>query len=140
MDNDPAGEARPPGGARLRLFVYGSLRVGQDNPMAIRLHRQARYAGTGTVRGCLYEVDWYPGLVLDAASDERVVGDVVELAPAGAGRLLAQLDEYEGKAFRRQAVEVTLADETRVSAFAYTYAASVAGLPRVARGDWLWRG
>lgn len=103
--------------------------------MAIRLHRHTRYLGAGTVRGCLYGVDWYPGLVLSDAADERVRGDVVEIAPARAARLLAQLDEYEGEAFQRRVVEVTMADETRVSAFAYTYAASVAGLPRVARED-----
>ena len=69
-----------------------------------------------------------------------MTGDVFELDPtAAAARVLEELDAYEGAEFERVAVEVSLAGETRVSALAYLFAGSAAGLPRVAHGDWLRR-
>jgi gamma-glutamylcyclotransferase (GGCT)/AIG2-like uncharacterized protein YtfP len=138
--NAAAAEARPHGDAPRRLFVYGSLRIGQENPMAGLLHRNSRHLGQGTVCGRLYVVSWYSGMVPGEAADECVTGDAFELNPDAAERVLAELDAYEGDDFERRTVEVTLEDETRVGAFAYLYAASVAGLPRVAHGDWLRQG
>jgi gamma-glutamylcyclotransferase (GGCT)/AIG2-like uncharacterized protein YtfP len=123
-----------------RLFVYGTLRAGEDNPMAALLRRHARHLGTGTVCGRLYAVDWYPGMTPSPSPDECVTGDLFELDPAAAAGVLAELDAYEGDTFRRQAVTVSLPGETRVSASAYLFAGSVVGLPRVAGGDWLRRG
>jgi len=120
--------------------VYGSLRAGQNNAMAALLRRHARHLGRGRVCGRLYEVDWYPGMVPSADGDECVAGDVFELAAETAERLLAELDAYEGDGFARAPVEVVLEDETRCAAFAYLYAGGVAGLARVAHGDWLRRG
>ena len=135
-----AAEDRPDGDAPPRLFVYGSLRIGQENPMAELLHRNSRHLGQGTVCGRLYVISWYGGMVPGEAADECVTGDAFELNPDSAARVLAGLDAYEGDGFERRTVEVTLDDETRVGAYAYLYAASVAGLPRVAHGDWLRRG
>lgn len=135
-----AAEAHPAGNAPPRLFVYGSLRAGQQNPMAALLHGHARHLGAGTVRARLYVVSWYSGMVPGEAAGDVVHGDVFELAPETAGRVLAELDAYEGDAFARAPVEVALGGETRVAAFAYLYAGSVAGLARVAHGDWLRQG
>lgn len=137
---DAAAEGGPDGDATPRLFVYGSLRLGQTNPMAELLHRNSRHLGRGTVCGRLHVISWYGGMVPGEAPDECVTGDAFELNRDAAERVLAELDAYEGDAFERRTVEVTLEDETRVGAFAYLYAASVAGLPRVAHGDWLRRG
>lgn len=134
--NDPAAGDRPSPDAPTRLFVYGSLRIGQSNPMAALLHANAWHLGRGTVCGRLHVISWYGGMVPGEAPDECVHGDAFELDPGAAARVLAELDAYEGSDFERRTVEVTLEDETRVAAFAYLYAASVAGLPRVAHGDW----
>ncbi|HET7229120.1 MAG TPA: gamma-glutamylcyclotransferase family protein [Longimicrobium sp.] len=139
-EDEPAAGARPLNDAPPRLFVYGSLRIGQQNPMAALLHRHARHLGAGTACGRLYAVEWYPGMVPSDVAGECVAGDVFELDAGAAERVLARLDEYEGEAFRRRVIEVAMAGETRVYAFAYLYAASVADLPRVAHGDWPRRG
>jgi gamma-glutamylcyclotransferase (GGCT)/AIG2-like uncharacterized protein YtfP len=134
--SESAAEARPPDHAPPRLFVYGSLRAGQANPMAALLHGHARHLGAGTVCARLYVVSWYGGMVVSNVTEDRVHGDVFELDPAHADRVIATLDEYEGDGFARRSVDVALDGETRVAAFAYLYAGSVAGLARVAHGDW----
>lgn len=126
------------GDAPNRLFVYGSLRRGQENEMAALLHRHARWLGAGTIRARLYAISWYSGAVPSDDPGDAVHGDVFELDPAFAGEVMARLDAYEGADFARRTVEATTG-ETRVAAHAYLYAASVAGLPWIAHGDWLRR-
>jgi len=121
-----------------RLFVYGSLRRGEENEMAALLHRHSRWLGAGTIRARLYAISWYSGAVASDDAADAVHGDVFELGPAHAGEVMARLDAYEGADFARRPVEVAIG-ETRVAADAYLYAASVAGLPWIAHGDWLRR-
>lgn len=123
-------------GAARRLFVYGSLRAGEDNEMARLLHRHARHLGEGTIRARLYAVIWYSAAVACEDEDARVHGDLFALDPPAAGEVLAALDEYEGSDFSRARVEVALGDETSLWAESYLFAASVAGLRRVGHGDW----
>lgn len=122
----------------VRLFVYGSLRRGEENEMASLLHRHARWLGAGTIRARLYAISWYSGAVASDEPADAVHGDAFELDSASAGEVIARLDAYEGADFVRRAVEVRVG-ETRVAAHAYLYAASVAGLPWIAHGDWLRR-
>jgi len=74
----------PHGDPPPRLFVYGSLRLGESGPMAALLHRHARHLGAGTIRACLYAVSWYS---IAAPCDDPgavVHGDVFELDPVAA--------------------------------------------------------
>jgi gamma-glutamylcyclotransferase (GGCT)/AIG2-like uncharacterized protein YtfP len=118
------------------LFVYGSLRAGEDNAVARLLHRHARHLGEGTIHARLYAVTWYCAAVACENEDARVHGDVFALDPAAAGEVLAALDAYEGSDFARVPVAVALDDETSLSAESYLFAASVAELRRVGHGDW----
>lgn len=122
------------------LFVYGTLRAGFDGPMARWLRGVAPVLGRATARGALYRVDTYPGFV---PGDEGVVtGDLFALPDPAA--LLAQLDEYEECAahfpepheYRRELVTVEGLDRP-VEAWTYIYARDVAGLERIAGGDFL---
>lgn len=128
-------DAAPP-----RLFVYGSLRMGEENEMARLLHARARYLGEGAIRARLYAIDWYSGAVASDAPADRVHGDVFGLDPASAAEMIAALDAYEGEGFARREVEVEMAGgapgETSLRAQAYLFAASVAGLPWVPHGRW----
>jgi gamma-glutamylcyclotransferase (GGCT)/AIG2-like uncharacterized protein YtfP len=126
------------GDAPARLFVYGSLRRGEENEMAALLHRHARWLGAGTIRARLYAVSWYSGAVPSGDPADAVHGDVFELDPSSADEVMARLDAYEGADFALRPVDVTMG-ETRAAADAYLYAASVAGLPWIAHGDWLRR-
>lgn len=140
MSIEAAAGAHPEPGAPPRLFVYGSLRAGETNEMAALLHARSTHLGRGAVCGRLYAVDWYPGMVRSDDANDCVTGDVFELEPSSADRVLAKLDAYEGDGFARRVVRVRVDGETPVSAFAYLFAGSVAGLPRVAHGDWTRRG
>jgi gamma-glutamylcyclotransferase (GGCT)/AIG2-like uncharacterized protein YtfP len=60
------------------LFVYGTLLPGVG-PIRLReLTRRLRPVGLATVRGRLYDLGAYPGVVVDAVGDE-VAGYVYEL-------------------------------------------------------------
>lgn len=70
------------------VFVYGTLRRGASNA-----HRMegAEWIRSGAVRGRMYRIDWYPGLVLDAKAG-WVIGDLWRVPEA----TLRALDEFEG--------------------------------------------
>ncbi len=127
------------------VFVYGTLRVGASNH-----HRMkgAEWVGTGVVRGKLYQVSWYPGLVPDDQGGE-VIGDVYLV---GSG-LLGELDSFEGvpdgelrgEEYERRKVGVewkspprSRHDETsQVEAWAWVWHGPIADLTEVPTGDWL---
>ncbi|WP_454721388.1 MULTISPECIES: gamma-glutamylcyclotransferase family protein [Cupriavidus] len=124
------------------VFVYGTLRAGEVNDLnaAARAHGIAapRLLGRAAVPGRLYDFGSYPGLVLDAAAP-AVAGDLYEVDAA----LMPVLDEieevYPGQAslFVREERAVSAAGGP-VTCLLYPVAeAAVAGLPRIASGDWV---
>lgn len=74
-----------------RLFTYGTLH--QDSPPAELEDVVLKFipAGEATVRGRLYQLQEYPGLVLDPAA-EPVQGTIYEVPEEAWERL----DTYEG--------------------------------------------
>jgi gamma-glutamylcyclotransferase (GGCT)/AIG2-like uncharacterized protein YtfP len=124
------------------VFVYGTLRAGEINDIGRAAARHGieapRLVGTAAVRGRLYDFGAYPGLVLDAAAGP-VRGDVYEIDDA----LVPVLDEieevYPGVEGLFKSREVTVvADGRNVTCLYYPVdAESVAGLPRIAIGDWV---
>ena len=120
----------------MHLFVYGTLRAGEQNPMALLLHRSAVLLGRATIQGRLYAFGWHPGLVPSDDPADRVTGDVFEIRAPEAERLTATLDEYEGPGFPRVEVEARLDDGRVVACWAYVYAESVEGRERIASGEW----
>ncbi|MFN3416244.1 MAG: gamma-glutamylcyclotransferase [Caldimonas sp.] len=90
------------------VFVYGTLRRGGANDIT-RLDPPGHFVGAATVRGWLYSLGSYPGLLLDVQGP-AVVGEVYALDPVlervldGIEELYPQQrDEYVK---RRVAVEV----------------------------------
>src|SRR5262245_3871657 len=76
------------------LFVYGTLLAAAGHAMGARLQRHARFLGSATIRGRLYCVGHYPGLVEAEDPHYFVHAEVYALdAPAVA---LRWLDAYEG--------------------------------------------
>jgi len=118
------------------LFVYGTLRRGYDHEFARLLAATARFVGAAQVRGRIYKVAAYPGLVLSDDAAEQVRGDVFELNDPD--ETLRVLDEYEGSEYRRVAVTARLLDAGRtVDAWAYIYSSDVTGKPLILSGDFL---
>lgn len=104
------------------LFVYGTLRSEFPHPLARRLKAKARLVGKGSAPGALYDCGWYPGAKFRADSRTRVVGEVFALK--NAGRLIAELDHYEGTAepsnpFWRVRVKVQLERGAPIDAWTY---------------------
>jgi gamma-glutamylcyclotransferase (GGCT)/AIG2-like uncharacterized protein YtfP len=71
-----------------------------------------RWLGEACVAGRLYDLGDYPGVVLDAAGEERVFGELAELP--GDAALWARLDRYEG--FDPQRPETSLFRRVRCRA------------------------
>lgn len=123
------------------LFVYGSLMSGVQSRVAQTLHQQARLVGQGTIRGYLYDLGQYPGLVLHQQAG-CVQGHVFRLHTASG--LLAFLDEYEGiipghpeQSEYSRAMAPVLVNEEKLTCWMYLYNQSVAGLALIESGDYL---
>jgi gamma-glutamylcyclotransferase (GGCT)/AIG2-like uncharacterized protein YtfP len=87
--------------------------------------------GRGTVRGALYHLGEYPGLVAGAEAS-YVPGLLLELDDAVGW---AALDRYEGVdegLYRREQIAVRLDDGQSCDAWVYLYAQPIAGRRRIA--------
>jgi gamma-glutamylcyclotransferase (GGCT)/AIG2-like uncharacterized protein YtfP len=110
-----------------RLFIYGTLHPHRA-PGEIRdAVKRLTPLGKGTVRGTLYDLGDYPGLVLGGAAPAKIAGEVFTL-PSDPGTL-ACLDDYEefrpsdpeNSLFKRIKTTVTLADGTKRLCWVYVY-------------------
>ena len=122
------------------VFVYGTLRRGGSN--AFRMEG-AEFVGEGFVRGELYAISWYPGLVLDDHGGE-VKGDVFRVG----SDLLRALDDFEGLSageiegseYRRLEARLFLdgvATGEIVRGWVYEWIGPVADEMRINSGDWM---
>jgi len=75
------------------LFVYGTLQPGLAPAEIAPVLAQLDLIGEASVNGVLYDIGSYPGAVLAAASQEKIIGAVYKL-PEDA-TVLAALDAYE---------------------------------------------
>lgn len=127
--------SRPSGQASRFVFVYGTLRRGEVNDIN-RLQPAPRYLGAARIRGSLYDLGPYPGVVLGGAG--WVQGEVYALTP----ELERQLDLIEEVApvpsgeYARRHVAVEVAGQ-RLPCLVYEIDPQrVQGAPRIASGDW----
>lgn len=118
------------------IFVYGLLRPGQTGYQGLDLAGRTKTVAQGKVRGRLYHLGDYPGLIL--GGDGVVHGDVLAFDDPG---LWAELDAYElydpdqPAASEYVRTEVDLIDcGTRVTVYRYNRATT--GRPVVVSGNW----
>lgn len=112
------------------LFVYGTLRQGESN--AGLLSGLGRYEGGATMRGILFRIVHYPGMI---EGDAEVQGELFRLADPDAS--LPGLDRFEGSEYRRVEREFLRSDGTTGIAWVYLYAYPLDGRNRIESGDWL---
>jgi gamma-glutamylcyclotransferase (GGCT)/AIG2-like uncharacterized protein YtfP len=118
------------------LFVYGTLRLGLKNRYALLLAESATFLGAAFVRGRLYRVSDYPGLVLDDDARDCVRGDLFRLHHPD--ETLTLLDDYEGSDYRRVPAAVSVIDSREsLTAWTYVYNGDLAGKVRIESGDFL---
>jgi gamma-glutamylcyclotransferase (GGCT)/AIG2-like uncharacterized protein YtfP len=140
---DAAAAGRRPASPITGVFVYGTLRRGEE-----RHHALSRHGATGgdaaSTAGTLLDLGPYPGLVVDGSSGV-VAGELYVTSDPNA--LLGELDAMEtfhgfgvpGSLYRRTIVRVSRADASATFAWTYVYAGSRAGSRIIASGDWLSR-
>lgn len=121
--------------AQRHVFVYGTLRRGQRNDITC-LRPAPRFLGAARIRGTLYDLGDYPGLVLGGS--DWVQGEVYAIEP----ELERQLDLIEEVApvpsgeYQRRQVQVELNGQT-LRCLVYEIAPErVRAMPRIASGDW----
>ena len=118
------------------LFVYGTLLKG------LRLHHhlgQATFIENAKLRGELYDVGTYPGLILNPACG-WVLGELYEVNDL----TLQKLDEVEDyypdlvhdSEYLRSQVKVLTNTHVEVSAQTYIYNKNVNGLKLIATGNY----
>lgn len=122
----------------VHVFVYGTLRRGQANDIN-RLQPAPGYLGQARIRGTLYDLGPYPGVVLGGA--DRVQGEVYAITP----ELEQQLDVIEDVApvpsgeYARRHVELEVGGRQLRCLVYEIDAQRVQGRPRIPSGDWLQR-
>ncbi len=131
------------------LFVYGTLREDVGNEMYHVLAKHAVLVGAATVRGELYNLGEYPGLVPRQHTADQIKGELYEIGTDALEHTLSVLDDYEGVGpedplpheYRRELVHVTLDNGRQLDAWAYVLNRSIEGLGRIRSGDFAeWRG
>lgn len=112
------------------LFVYGTLLPGRAPAEVAEVVGEFELLGKGTVRGRVYELGEYPGLVLDehAGAVEGMVFSVPDREDVW--RLLDAYEEYvperpEESLFVRRRVRVEMEDGGRCGCWVYVYNGAV---------------
>ena len=130
------------------IFVYGTLRRDFANESSNILAREGSFAGEGLVRGCLFRLGSYAGLVLSEDPNEFVRGDLFDIPLDRHLVVLDQLDRYENCApsdprphqYKRGLVDVFTNTGATVTAWAYLLNRPIGDLEPIESGDYLaWR-
>lgn len=126
------------------LFAYGTLTPGHEPACIADLVARFRPIGSATLRGILYDLGSYPGLVVDGNAGRDVPGFLLELPDEPI--LLRRLDAYEGfdpvtpsaSLFRRVTASATLlATGEQVECQVYVYNRPTGRERVIADGGWL---
>jgi len=129
----------------LPLFVYGTLRKDCDSAGRRLLKHRARFMGYARLRGTLYDLGHYPGMVPRADANVWVRGEVYGLADDEP--LLHELDRYEGCApedvrpheFVRAKAQGYFECGTPMQVWVYVYNRPIEGRSIITSGDWVRR-
>jgi gamma-glutamylcyclotransferase (GGCT)/AIG2-like uncharacterized protein YtfP len=124
-------------GASNYLFAYGTLIPGCEPASMTSVCSRMALVGEATVRGALYDLGSFPGVV----EGDGVVRGIVLRVPPDAW---AAMDAYEGcplpggedGLFKRIMTRATLANGETLDCWVYVYARDVRGHRIVESGDW----
>jgi putative glutamine amidotransferase len=125
-----------------RLFAYGTLLPGLAPTAMQEVVERMRPVGPAAVRGRLFDLGPYPGLVLDVAAG-AVHGQLLDVPDDP--ELWLRMDAYEGfvpddparSLFRRVMCRATFADGSdTIDCWVYVYNGNLAGARQVTDGIW----
>ncbi len=123
------------------VFVYGTLRSACETGAHKQYLSGADFISPAKIRGQLFMVDYYPGLVL-SETEHWAVGEIYLLEDEAQ---LHDLDVYEGCAkkspqpheYERRKTQVVLASGEKMTAWAYVYQQETQDLAVINSGDFL---
>lgn len=121
------------------LFVYGTL-LQPGNEFAVYLAQHSYFTSPGKIKGKLYDIGEYPGLIVDDTAG-YVWGSTYKIESED---VLTELDMYEGigtdeeqpHLYRRRLLPVET-DNGLVTAWVYAYNRTVDKLHLIECGDYL---
>ncbi len=125
------------------LFVYGTLRKQAAAPMYSVLARHCEFFADGFIKGSLYEVNGYPGLVLSGNDRKIVRGELYRITKPET--VLPLLDDYEEctetypepREYCRRQLPVASDEGFEISAWVYVYNHDVSELTEILNGDYI---
>jgi gamma-glutamylcyclotransferase (GGCT)/AIG2-like uncharacterized protein YtfP len=122
------------------LFVYGTL-LQPGNEFADYVNQQCTYITSGKIRGILYDIGEYPGLIIPCDAQHHIYGSIFKLHHLEEN--LKMIDDYEGfgpkqeqpNLFVRVIKPIETTDDI-IEAWVYLYNLSVANLPQIPSGNY----
>jgi gamma-glutamylcyclotransferase (GGCT)/AIG2-like uncharacterized protein YtfP len=108
--------------SKVRLFVYGTLKDPEALTRLLGDREHWREVGLGAVRGALFDLGDFPGLIESESAGDVVRGMVIELVEPEVA--LTRLDAYEGVhdgLYVRREVSVRLEGGRSLTAWVYVY-------------------
>ena len=115
------------------VFAYGTLMKGQRyHELLERGHIKSIVPAS--ISGELVDLGEYPALRLSSYSKHRVSGELIEVEELD--KVIEEVDNEEGPAFRREIVNVTLEDGRSQFAWTYVLASEAGHFPVIESGDW----
>ena len=118
------------------LFVYGLLRIGAPHAMARFLEQNAKHICTARMRGAMYLVSYYPGIVIQEDKG-WVIGDIFRIEDMD---LWSKLDKFEGipehDEYRLVKADAVTQNEI-FECFTYEYNKSTVNMNVILSGDFL---
>ncbi|MFP4520257.1 MAG: gamma-glutamylcyclotransferase [Oceanicaulis sp.] len=121
------------------IAVYGLLRAGEMGFEQFGLAHAFRDAGPCVLKGELFDLGRYPGLV---QGEGRVIGELFEVLDPS---VMARLDAWEDywpddpARSRYERRQTALIEPAGRNAWVYVWALGLQGATRIESGDWLTR-
>ena len=122
------------------LFVYGTL-LQPGNEFADYLNQHCTYITLGKMKGILYDIGEYPGLVIPGDAEQYIYGSVLKLCHPEEN--LRVIDDYEGfgpgqeqpNLFVR-VIKPVETDSEIIEAWVYLYNLPTTDLPQITSGNY----
>lgn len=125
-----------------RIFVYGSLRSGFQNPAYGYISKHFTLVSQAKVKGKLFDMGSYP-VAVPTHDDTYIIGELYQHnKPADFSWAIGQLDDYEGvtpdeddvQLYTREKTTAYYDDKT-IDAWIYWYTGATDGQPIIPSGD-----
>ena len=117
------------------LFVYGTLLRQSQSPMSSLLLSNSRFIDKAYIRGSLYDIGDYPGLIHSEKSKSKVLGEAFNLNKPE--EVFKELDNYEGSEYKRVKANIKLKNGQKLQAWVYEFNLPIDSYQCIESGDYM---